>query len=553
MSSNDKDTKKKKGLFGFRRKKNSKKKNDKGRKKGNSGSDPHRNGNQNPSSSDEIGNIASTSVPLHNNHNHNDNHNHNGNHIHHGTNQNHHHNLNNNSIITNGHNHGQLNQSIDYKTDQIVNGDMNASMQANTSGTSTDSNQSGNIKKPSPHNALQSAAGAMPIDSINTTTSAQDAIGELVNRMMRVLSKLKVTCHTNNSTHHSMDLERFQKLIEWVDYNESHLALLEQAWNDASFWPFLSTTEATERAKENKEVMLIRLSNTKPGAITVTRSAKTMKHNKLEDIVKHKRYFPSEQFGRITLEGSGWAREVTWDGLLAHLKQKECCICLEELKDNDAVLRLNCGHHFHRHCIEKHVTLSKRQNNTEFAVCPLCRRRINNAELIHEPVLASYRKIPEAHILNSNMKSKSFHQLNTLPMSTTTRSDSIQRAATAELTPTSPSFGKSGQDNVNDDNVEHMLKLMGQDNDNHDQGQQLNDNQQNNVNGVSQSHPWAAWGGNNNAGQFGNHLGVQNHGGFSDDDWEDEYGNVAQVRNTYNNQQHHDYGNNKHMHNKLIK
>lgn len=51
-------------------------------------------------------------------------------------------------------------------------------------------------------------------------------------------------------------------------------SVLTQAWNDASFWPFLSTTEATERAKENKEVMLIRLSNTKPGAITVTRSAK---------------------------------------------------------------------------------------------------------------------------------------------------------------------------------------------------------------------------------------------------------------------------------------
>ena len=247
-----------------------------------------------------------------------------------------------------------------------------------------------------------------------------------------------------------------------------------------------------------------------------------MKHNKLEDIVKHKRYFPSEQFGRITLEGSGWAREVTWDGLLAHLKQKECCICLEELKDNDTVLRLNCGHHFHRHCIEKHVTLSKRQNNTEFAVCPLCRRRINNAELIHEPVLASYRKIP--NILDSSMKSKSFNQLNTLPMSTTTKSDdSIQRAATAELSPSSPGFGS------NDDNVEHMLRLMGQ-----GQGQnQLNDN-----NGVSASHPWAQFV-NNNGSQFGTHLGV-NNGGFSDDDWEDEYGNALQVRNA---QKGHNYGN----------
>ena len=243
--------------------------------------------------------------------------------------------------------------------------------------------------------------------------------------------------------------------------------------------------------------------------------------------MKHKRYFPSEQFGRITLEGSGWAREVTWDGLLGHLKQKECCICLEELKDNDTVLRLNCGHHFHRHCIEKHVTLSKRQNNTEFAVCPLCRRRINNAELIHEPVLASYRKIPA--VLGSAMKSKSFNQLNALPMSTTTRSDdSIQRAATAELTPSSPGFGK----NVDDDNVEYMLRLMGQD---QDQGQ----DQQNDQNGVNASHPWAQFVNNNpSQTQFGTHLDVQ--GGFSDDDWEDEYGNALQVRNV---QKGHNYGN----------
>ena len=259
----------------------------------------------------------------------------------------------------------------------------------------------------------------------------------------------------------------------------------------------------------------------------------------MEDIVKHKRYFPSEQFGRITLEGKDWAREVTWDGLLAHLKQKECCICLEELKDNDAVLRLNCGHHFHRHCIEKHVTLSKRSNNTEYAVCPLCRRRINNAELIHEPVLASYQKIPGVS------KSKSLHHLHKhiLPMSTTTRSDSIQRAATAELTPTSPSFGKN-------ENEAHMLKIMGQDNNmNTSPLDNINDNQ---INGVSASHPWASFANNSPPPQFGNHLGVAN--GLSDDDnWEDEYANAAQAVNIHNHG-HHNYGMNKHMmQNKLIK
>ena len=86
----------------------------------------------------------------------------------------------------NGHNpilngHG-INVSMDYKQDP----------NPNTSGTSSDLKGS-----PSPPNTqLQSLADLNPLQP-----SAQDAIGELVGRRLRVLSKLKQTCHTN--THHS--------------------------------------------------------------------------------------------------------------------------------------------------------------------------------------------------------------------------------------------------------------------------------------------------------------------------------------------------------------
>lgn len=52
------------------------------------------------------------------------------------------------------------------------------------------------------------------------------------------------------------------------------VSVLEEAWNDPLFWPFLSTEQATYEAKQNKQAVLIRLSNTQPGAITVTSSDK---------------------------------------------------------------------------------------------------------------------------------------------------------------------------------------------------------------------------------------------------------------------------------------
>merc|ERR1712173_219262 len=96
-------------------------------------------------------------------------------------------------------------------------------------------------------------------------------------------------------------------------------------------------------------------------------------------IVRHKRYLPSSEFGKLTLSAD---RQVTWDGLISLLFQSECAICLEVLGKEQKVLRLNgCGHHFHKHCIERHVQYTMARG-AEFAVCPLCRKRIDVAEAI---------------------------------------------------------------------------------------------------------------------------------------------------------------------------
>eukprot|EP00483_Globobulimina_turgida_P009086 UN09104 len=107
--------------------------------------------------------------------------------------------------------------------------------------------------------------------------------------------------------------------------------------------------------------------------------------------------------------------------------QKQCCICLEELTgiNSKNVFRLDCGHHFHRHCIETHVEHSKKMNGTEFATCPLCRKKIENAELISEPSLVVYKHIPDDNI----RKSKSFDE--TLISNTSNKNNAaVQRAST---------------------------------------------------------------------------------------------------------------------------
>ena len=50
------------------------------------------------------------------------------------------------------------------------------------------------------------------------------------------------------------------------------------------------------------------------------------------------------------------------------IEEKECCICLQELKDH--ITKLNCSHCYHSKCIKE---WTKNSNN-----CPICRRKIIN-------------------------------------------------------------------------------------------------------------------------------------------------------------------------------
>mmetsp|Transcript_96310 Transcript_96310/g.171111 ORF Transcript_96310/g.171111 Transcript_96310/m.171111 type:complete len:364 (-) Transcript_96310:81-1172(-) len=51
--------------------------------------------------------------------------------------------------------------------------------------------------------------------------------------------------------------------------------------------------------------------------------------------------------------------------------QASCSICLSDFKDGILLRRLPCGHHFHRHCVDKWLRRNKR--------CPLCVHAIDEA------------------------------------------------------------------------------------------------------------------------------------------------------------------------------
>lgn len=56
-------------------------------------------------------------------------------------------------------------------------------------------------------------------------------------------------------------------------------------------------------------------------------------------------------------------------------QHSECCICYEDIKQNEYIRELNCNHAFHKKCIDKWLLCSMKSN--EHINCPICRTVIN--------------------------------------------------------------------------------------------------------------------------------------------------------------------------------
>jgi hypothetical protein len=53
----------------------------------------------------------------------------------------------------------------------------------------------------------------------------------------------------------------------------------------------------------------------------------------------------------------------------------ECCICCEKVKKKEYIRELNCGHSFHKKCIDKWLLHTMKTKET--VNCPICRSNIN--------------------------------------------------------------------------------------------------------------------------------------------------------------------------------
>jgi hypothetical protein len=92
----------------------------------------------------------------------------------------------------------------------------------------------------------------------------------------------------------------------------------------------------------------------------------------------------------------------------------ECAICLDKVLATDAITSLECGHRFHRDCMQ----LSLRSGH---ANCPLCRRVIVNNEYAHlanpnmtyvEALVARSRALEERRLATQALTNAASHTMN---------------------------------------------------------------------------------------------------------------------------------------------
>jgi len=96
--------------------------------------------------------------------------------------------------------------------------------------------------------------------------------------------------------------------------------------------------------------------------------------------------FENAEFGAVFLGVLSMLRRcwpMTWDGWrgpLEHLETvpgpdftiSQCMVCLSTLVSGEDICRTQCGHDFHRDCLEEWA-LSRRHHSV---ACPLCRKRL---------------------------------------------------------------------------------------------------------------------------------------------------------------------------------
>ncbi|ETO12536.1 hypothetical protein RFI_24838 [Reticulomyxa filosa] len=200
----------------------------------------------------------------------------------------------------------------------------------------------------------------------------------MLKKQKRILDRLEVLVTEKPLKNCFVESSSFRKILQWTDFKECNLQILEEAWCDNLFWLFLSTMEAAEKVQENPSRIIIRLSNTYPGSIAVTRLGKvenqmrqyskylekdfflllyyllslivvTLSPDGLRERVTHARFAICNS-GAIILDAS--QKKLSWQEFINRLLN-ECCFCLQEINPSIGAVELPCKHRFHKFLFKK--------------------------------------------------------------------------------------------------------------------------------------------------------------------------------------------------------
>ena len=75
-----------------------------------------------------------------------------------------------------------------------------------------------------------------------------------------------------------------------------------------------------------------------------------------------------ESSPKITLNEQEFINITTPVTSIEQLSHSLCPICLDKMELGNSLVETSCGHHFHRNCLKKWLTVECHQSN-----CPMCR------------------------------------------------------------------------------------------------------------------------------------------------------------------------------------
>ena len=155
----------------------------------------------------------------------------------------------------------------------------------------------------------------------------------------------------NKKKIHSFSKERYIHITKWIDEKEYRYNFVKRNWKHPKFYPYISQFNA-EKKCDHEKTILVRLSNSRPGVISIS-------HPK--NIQNHRSTYISyiDKKGLLTYKN----KKLNLDEFMNEL-DSECVICNNTLKRSDTLTH-QCGNTFHKHCILKWKKIK--------SSCPFCR------------------------------------------------------------------------------------------------------------------------------------------------------------------------------------